>query len=73
MVMVGPTLGSLTRVGEQVIEKLDEEYRRVIQSETSAFSRAKEAMRSYVEELTKQAEAAAAASAEKQASPKTNG
>jgi hypothetical protein len=73
MIMVGPTLGSLTLVGDHVIKKLDEEYRQAIELEASAFSRAKEAMRSYVEELTRQAEAAAAAAAEKQASPKTNG
>lgn len=75
MVMVGPTLGSFIRIGEDVLKKLDTEYRKIMRSEDTAFTRARGEIRSYVEELTKQAEATAAtaaASPDKQASPKTN-
>jgi hypothetical protein len=71
MIMVGPILGSLIPIGDHVIKKLDEEYARIIRSETSAFTRAKGKMRTYVEELTKKAQATGEAAAEKQAPPKT--
>jgi hypothetical protein len=73
MVMVGPVLGSLMQIGDHVIKKLDEEYDRIIRSESSAFARAKGRMRGYVEDLTNKAQATGAAAAEKQASPKTDG
>jgi hypothetical protein len=74
MVIVGPALASLTTVSDNVISKLDQEYRKIIQSETSAFARAKGKIKTYVEELTRQSAAAGAAAADKQSSPpKTNG
>jgi hypothetical protein len=73
MVMVGPNLASLTTIGDHVIKKLDQEYRKIIRSETSAFERAKGEMTSYVEELTRQAEAAAAASPGEQTAPEAVG
>ena len=71
MVTVGPSLGSFTTIREDVIKKLDREYRKTIRSETLAFRRAKGAMNAYVEELTKQTQAAGAAPPETQASSKT--
>ena len=74
MVTVGPNLGSLITIGEPALNKLDAEYQKVMKSEGTAFTRARRAIRTYVEELTKQAEATAAtaaASPDKQTSPKT--
>ena len=58
MVTVGPGLGTFVQIGDHVITRLEERYREIIDSETSAFSRAKEEIRSYVEELTREAEEA---------------
>jgi hypothetical protein len=74
MVMVGPTLGSFITIGEPVLNKLDAAYQEIMRSEDTAFARARGEIRTYVEELTKQGEATAAtaaASPDKQASPKT--
>jgi ATP-dependent protease HslVU (ClpYQ) peptidase subunit len=57
MVTVGPGLGTFVKIGDHVIARLNEGYKEVIESETLAFSHAKEEIRSYVEELTRQAEA----------------
>jgi hypothetical protein len=73
MVVVGPGLNTLTPVGDHVIERLEKEYSRIIRSQTSAFSRAKENMRTYVDELTREAEAAAAATGGQQAAPQADG
>ena len=58
MVTVGPGLGTFVQIGDHVITRLDERYKEIIDSEMSAFSRAKEEIRSYVEELTREAEEA---------------
>jgi hypothetical protein len=73
MAIVGPGLNTLTEVGPHVIKRLDQEYSRIIRAETAAFTRAKEKMRTYVDELTRQAQATAAAAGGQQAAPQTNG
>lgn len=73
MVVVGPELNSFTPIGDHVIHKLDQEYNRIVQSEASAFSRAKARMRTYVVDITSQAQASAAASGGQQASPPADG
>jgi len=66
MVVVGPNLGSLISVGDHAIAKLDQEYNNITRSEVAAFNRAKGKIGKYVEELTRQAQAAGAASADTQ-------
>jgi predicted RNase H-like HicB family nuclease len=60
MVMSGPATGSVIILGAPAIERLENEYQRVIRSENKAFSRGKEAIRQYVEDLERQAQAAPA-------------
>jgi hypothetical protein len=60
MVMAGPHLGSLMPLGVHVIKKLDQEYRKIIRSEATAFTSSKNAMAGYVVELAKEAEAVGA-------------
>lgn len=72
MVMVGPGLGSLILLNQKTMEKLDKEHRGLVRSETTAFTRAKGQMRSYVEELARQASEAAAASNDAQAAAKSS-
>jgi hypothetical protein len=73
MIIVGPGVNSIARIGH-VIDRLDKEYERIIRAEGSAFERGKSNMRTYVDELTQQAQATATdTSAGQQAPPKTDG
>jgi len=72
MAVVGPVVGTLTSVAPDIIEKLDAEFRRLIRAESSAFGRAKMEIKSYVEAVTKAAEATGAAAAGKQSASKTS-
>jgi 20S proteasome alpha/beta subunit len=71
MVMVGPTLTTLTALGGHVLEKLENEYQKVIIAENNAFSEARGEMAKYVEELNRQAEATATIAADTQTAPGT--
>lgn len=71
MVVVGSQVGPIIPLGGRVIKELDKEYRKIIRAESNAFTRAKGAMRNYVEELTKQTKAAAAPGG--QQAPANNG
>jgi hypothetical protein len=70
MVMSGPALASLINIAPAAIKKLEFEYQRVIKSEGRAFTRGKEGIKHYVEDLERQAKAAAP---QQQASPKDSG
>ena len=64
MVSVGPNVGSLFQLGETAIDKLEQEYQKMIEVEAGAVARAKEEIGRYVNEFTQAAAEAAAAAAD---------
>src|SRR5262249_62315955 len=62
MVSVGPTLGSLIQLREEVVDKLEQEYQKMIKVESAALERAKKEIGRYVDEFAKAAAESAAAS-----------
>ena len=69
MIMVGPALGSVLRIGDHVIARLSEEYGKIARAEARAFERSKEHTRAYVQEITAQSAAAGVAAGDNQAPP----
>lgn len=51
MFMIGPTLGSLTYLNQDVMKKLDDEYKRLIKSENKSFNKAKVEVTRYISEI----------------------
>lgn len=61
MVVVGPGLGSLVHVGDNVVKRLQTEYSRLARAENRALETSKEHIVAYVEEITANQQAGAAA------------
>jgi hypothetical protein len=70
MLIVGPHLGTLLQLGPHVVEKLESETQKLKGREATAFADGLGEIRNYVEELARQAEAAASSG---QAAPKDVG
>jgi hypothetical protein len=69
MIVVGPEPNSLVLIGEHVIKRLDQEYVNITKAEASAFTKAKSKMRTYVDDITRQAKQASASTTAGQQAP----